>query len=82
MLRAIRYGLPVALMLGGFVLLAISPDSRGVEGLAMALGAALAVLYLNVLFRQGARGDDERDREEAAREEMARTGRWPDDDPR
>jgi hypothetical protein len=81
MLRTVRYGLPALLALGGFVLLAIEPNWKGFEGLCMAIGAALAVLYLNVLFRQGASGDAERDREEAAREEMARTGHWPDDHP-
>jgi len=37
------------------------------------------VLLLNWLFRFGAKGDEEREREVAAREEFARTGRWPDD---
>ncbi len=46
----------------------------------MAVGAALSVLLLNVLFRAGVSGDKERQREEWAREEYARTGRWPDDD--
>ena len=47
----------------------------------MGTGAALAVLLLNWLFRLGAEGDREREREaeEAAREHMARTGRWPDE---
>ena len=41
--------------------------------------AGLAVLLLNWLFRLGAKGDEERDREVAAREEFARTGKWPDE---
>ena len=45
----------------------------------MAIGAALAVLYLNFLFRQGVRGDRERDKEAAARDYLRRTGHWPDE---
>jgi hypothetical protein len=45
----------------------------------MALGAAGAVLLLNWLFREGVRGDRERDREEAARDYFSRYGRWPDE---
>jgi hypothetical protein len=46
----------------------------------MGAGAALSVLLLNWLFRLGAEGDLERQREEEAREYMARTGRWPDEE--
>jgi hypothetical protein len=76
---AIRYVLPVVLFLGGLVLFAIEPNSIGLEGLAMATGAALSVLLLNWLFREGVRGDRDRDREEAAREYFAEHGRWPDE---
>jgi hypothetical protein len=77
---AVRYLLPLALFLGGLVLLAIEPNSIGLEGLAMATGAALSVLFLNWLFRAGVRGDRERDDEEAARDYYAEHGRWPDDE--
>lgn len=76
---AVRYVLPLVLFLGGLVLYAIEPNSIGLEGLAMATGAALSVLLLNWLFRAGVKGDLDRDAEEAAREYYARTGRWPDD---
>jgi hypothetical protein len=76
---AVRYVLPLLLFLGGIAMFAIEPNSIGVEGLAMATGAALSVLLLNWLFRQGVRGDRERDAEEAAREYYAEHGRWPDE---
>jgi hypothetical protein len=76
---AVRYVLPLVLFLGGLALYAIEPNSIGLEGLAMATGAALSVLLLNWLFRAGVKGDLERDSEEAAREYYARTGRWPED---
>lgn len=75
----LRYGLPVAFVIGGIVMFVLEPNSIGLEGLLMAIGAALATFYLNFLFRQGAKGDRERDREEAAREQFTRTGRWPDE---
>jgi membrane-bound ClpP family serine protease len=76
----VRYLLPLFLFLGGLVLLLIEPNTIGVEGFAMATGAALSVLLLNWLFRAGVRGDRERQSEEDAREHFARHGRWPDDD--
>jgi hypothetical protein len=78
-MTAVRYALPAVLLLVGVVLFAIEPNSLGLEGLAMAIGAALSLLLLNLLFRAGVQGDRERDREQAAREYFARHGRWPDD---
>jgi hypothetical protein len=80
LLWAVRYGLPVALIVTGFVLLAVG-GSGSLEGWAMFTGSGLAVLLLNATFRLGAGGDRERDEEEAAREHYERHGRWPDDPP-
>jgi hypothetical protein len=78
---SIRYGLPLGIFLLGFALLIIDGGGDvGLEGFFMGTGAALAVLLLNWLFRLGAEGDKERDAEEAAREYMARTGHWPDEE--
>ena len=79
MLPAIRYGLPAALIVAGFVILILAEGPLRWDGWAMCVGAGLSVLLLNVLFRFGARGDREREAEEAAREYFARHGRWPDD---
>ena len=76
---AVRYLLPLLLFLAGVAMFAIEPNSIGLEGLAMATGAALSVLFLNWLFRAGVRGDRERDAEEAARDYYAKHGRWPDE---
>lgn len=75
----VRYGVPVILALVGVLMLVLEPNDTGIEGAAMAFGAALAVLLLNVLFRAGVKGDEERGEEERAREEYGRTGRWPDE---
>ena len=82
MLSAIRYGLPAALVVAGFVILAFAEGPIRWEGWAMCVGAGLALLLLNVLFRYGARGDEERDAEERAREYLAEHGHWPDEAPR
>ena len=82
MLRFVRYGLPVLLVIAGFVLLIAAPDSTRYEGFAMCVGAGLSVLLLNWLFRVGATGDRERDDEEAARDYLSEHGHWPDEKPR
>jgi hypothetical protein len=78
---AVRYLLPLGIFLLGCALLVIDGGGKtGWEGFFMATGAALSVLLLNWLFRLGAEGDLERDAEEAARQHMARTGKWPDEE--
>ena len=79
MVAFLRYGLPALLVVAGFVILFTVDGSTRWDGWAMCVGAGLAVLLLNWLFRLGAKGDEERDREVAARDEFGRTGRWPDD---
>jgi hypothetical protein len=81
-LRFVRYGLPALLVVAGVVLLVAAPESTRYEGFAMCVGAGLSLLLLNVLFRLGARGDRERDEEDAAREYLATHGHWPDEKPR
>ena len=76
----VRYVLPGVLVLAGFVILIVGDGSTKWDGFAMCVGAGLSVLLLNVLFRFGASGDQERDREDAAREYYAQHGRWPDDE--
>ena len=80
-LLLLRYGLPAVLVAAGFVLLFTGDESNRWDGWAMCLGAAGAVLLLNVLFRIGAKGDEERDREAAARDYLAEHGHWPDESP-
>jgi hypothetical protein len=78
-LNTVRYGLPAALIVAGFVILFAGSDSVRWDGWAMCVGAGLALLLLNVLFRYGAKGDREREAEDAAREYFAQHGRWPDE---
>jgi hypothetical protein len=78
-MRFLRYGLPAVLVVAGFVILFVADDSLRWDGWAMCVGAGLAILLMNVLFRDGSRGDREREAEVAARDYYAEHGRWPDD---
>jgi hypothetical protein len=80
MVAFLRYGLPAALVLAGFVILLTVDGSARWDGWAMCVGSGLAVLLLNFLFRMGAKGDEERDAEVAARDYLGKHGRWPDEE--
>jgi hypothetical protein len=75
-LAAVRYGLPLAMAIGGIVALAHGGDAAGFG--VVLLGSAFIVLLINVLFRISLASNRERDEEERAREHYARHGRWPD----
>jgi hypothetical protein len=75
----LRYGLPAVLVLAGFVILFAVDGNARWDGFAMCVGSGLAVLLLNQLFRFGAKGDEERDDEVAARDYFTRHGHWPDE---
>src|SRR5215210_8595400 len=76
-LLAIRYGIPLVLLVAGVVVSATA-GGVGLAAGALFFSAGSAVLLLNVLYRIGVEGDRERDREEEAREYFDRHGRWPD----
>ena len=79
-LRAVRYWLPVALIAAGVLSLFLIDDSDRYEAFSMLVGSGLSVALLNVLFRYGSKGDQEREAEDAAREYYAQHGRWPDEE--
>ena len=77
----VRIVLPAAIAAAGAVFL-ITGDNENSQGLGVALiGCALLVVMFNLLLRLGVRDQDDRAREEAAREHFDRTGRWPDEEP-
>jgi hypothetical protein len=76
----VRYGIPLALVITGVVVLFVADDSVAPEAWAGFTGAGIAVLLLNILFRIGVKGDVERDREDEARAYFDRYGRWPDEE--
>jgi hypothetical protein len=76
----VRYGLGAAMVTAGIVMIAVNPGGFGVDGFAMAAGGGLSVLLINFLFRLGATGDLEREREEEARRYFDKHGVWPDEE--
>jgi hypothetical protein len=80
-LTFVRWGLPAVVAGAGLIAWAFDPTVDGLEGSAYFIGAGLAILLLNLLFRIGVTGDRERDDEDAAREFFDRHGHWPDEDP-
>jgi hypothetical protein len=79
----VRYGLPATIFIAGCIVAAVDSDKqRGLEIGAMLVGAALTVLLMNVFFRIGVSGDQDRDREEDARRYFDEHGYWPDERPR
>lgn len=77
-MKAVRYGLPIIIILSGIALAAIERSIIALEAGALLISAGLSVYLLNWLFRVGVKGDQERDREEKARQHFEKHGRWPD----
>jgi hypothetical protein len=73
----VRIWLPVIVVVGGVLAIALGPADIRWEGGLGIVGAGLAIWLINVLFRIGATGDLERDEEDRAREYFDRHGRWP-----
>jgi hypothetical protein len=82
LLVGVRYVLPALLLVVGVVCLLVVNDSARVEAWAGFTGAGLSVFLLNLLFRVGVQGDEERQGEEAARAYFDEHGRWPDEEER
>jgi hypothetical protein len=74
----VRWGLPLALIVAG-VLILLQTDIEGV-GEAL-IAAAICTVIANLLFRFGFSDQTDRDREEEAREFYDRHGHWPDETP-
>lgn len=73
----LRYVLPAVVVIGGLVVMALGSEAE-LEGGAGIVSAGIAIFFLNWLFRAGAAGEREREREDEAREYFDRHGRWPD----
>jgi hypothetical protein len=77
-MHAVRYGIPLLLLIAGVVVSATA-GGVGIAAGALFFSAASAVLLLNVLYRIGVQGDRERDTEQEARDFFDEHGRWPDE---
>src|SRR4051812_15376424 len=73
-----RYVVPALIALAGIVVMIVVSDRQvAYEIGGMFLGAAVAVFLLNFFFRLGVSGDEDRVREEEARDYFDQHGRWP-----
>jgi hypothetical protein len=77
-MHAVRYGIPLVLVLAG-VIVSATAGGVGLAAGALFISAGTAVLLLNVLYRIGVEGDKERDTEQEARDFFDQHGRWPDE---
>ena len=83
LLIGLRWVLPALIALTGVAIAVAGGGSDiSIEGAALFLGAAFAVVVVNVLVRIGIEGDVSREREEAARRYFDEHGHWPDQRPR
>jgi hypothetical protein len=81
----VRTGLPLLIALPGVILLLLGnvgskTDATAATGLVL-IGVALMVWMLNWLFRMSIDSNQDREREEMAREYFDKHGHWPDEDP-
>ena len=77
-LHAVRYGIPLVLVVAG-VIVSATAGGVGLAAGALFFSAGTAVLLLNVLYRIGVECDKERDTEQEARDFFDKHGRWPDE---
>ena len=79
-LSFVRYGIPAMLIIAGVLVLSFGSEAVRYEMFGMCVGAGLSLLLFTAFFRIGVSGESERAQEEAARDYLAKHGRWPDDD--
>jgi hypothetical protein len=78
-LFATRVLLPLALGATGLVLAILGTDATEAAGITL-IGCALLVVLANAFVRLSVHEEDDRAREQAARDYYGRHGRWPDED--
>lgn len=79
--RFVRVWLPLLIVLSGVLLALIVGTDAAYEGGGLLVSAGVSVWLLNLFFRIGVRGDQERADEDLVRAEFERTGHWPDEKP-
>ncbi len=91
LMLAVRIGLPVAIAIGGVVLIIVGHgrshgtgatslgNSLAAGGVALLI-AAVIVWMLGWMFRMSVQSNRDREQEEAARRYFDEHGRWPDEE--
>lgn len=78
LLLAVRYGLPLAIIVAGFLVMVVGSSPSAVHGGLGIVGAGISVGLLSVFYRLSV-GDKDRDDEDAARDYFDAHGHWPDE---
>jgi hypothetical protein len=80
----VRYGLPVLLLVAGGVLIGLGHASThsaaAATGLVLA-GLSLSVWMINLLYRMTIESNQDREKEEQARDYFTQHGYWPGEGP-
>ena len=80
LVRFLRWWLPTIVCLTGVAIAIIDNfDVTGLDALAALLGAGSSIWLMNFLWRLGVSGEEDRDKEEAARMFLEVHGHWPDE---
>jgi hypothetical protein len=78
----LRYGLPIVMLIAGGVLIALgharANSPIAATGLVLG-GLALSVWMLNMMYRWTIESNQDRAKEEAARDYYSEHGHWPDE---
>jgi hypothetical protein len=80
----VRYALPILLLVSGGVLIGLGRASTRSPAAALGLvltGLALTVWMINLLYRMTIESNQDRAKEEAARDYYSAHGHWPDEGP-
>ncbi|MBB4662271.1 hypothetical protein [Conexibacter arvalis] len=75
-LKLVRYGLPALIAIAGLVFLIAGSGGAATAFGIVLLGIALLVLLANLFARLSISSEDDREREQRARDRYTRTGRW------
>jgi hypothetical protein len=78
LIGGLRYGVPLAIVLGGAIVMALGSEID-LEGGAGIVSAGVATYMMNWLYRASVDGDRVREQEEAARTYFDLHGHWPDE---
>jgi hypothetical protein len=80
LIRFLRWWLPAIICLVGIgIAVANGFDDASLEALSLFVGAGSSLWLMNFLWRLGISGDEDREREEAARRYLQEHGHWPED---
>lgn len=75
-IHLVRYGVPAGIALACVITIVAGSSSVATAAGIALIGAAALVYGIGILARLSVSSQHERDREQFAREEFSRTGRW------